>query len=104
MRDLERRMKEDRALRDAAKALVGADYAHLKADLTGKSFGERVLDNIGEGAMDVLESAADAAENHRGALAALIGAVILWFARTPIMELFSDGDDSDGADALVDQE
>ena len=101
MSDLERRMIEDRAIRDAAKALVHADYAHLRADFAGKGIGERMLDNVGEGARDVFERAADAAETHRGVLAALIGAVFVWFARNPIMSLFvaEEGDDGRDKDA-----
>lgn len=93
MADLKRRMHEDRALRDAAKALVEADVAHLRNGLQSKSIGERVLGNIGEGAKDVFESAADVADNHKGALAALIGAIMLWFARNPILSLFFDDEE-----------
>lgn len=93
MADLKRRMYEDRALRDAAKALVEADVAHLRNGLQSKSIGERVLGNIGEGAKDVFESAADVADNHKGALAALIGAIMLWFARNPILSLFLDDEE-----------
>ncbi|WFL76983.1 hypothetical protein P7228_13435 [Altererythrobacter arenosus] len=97
MADLKRQMQEDRALRDAARALLDADVAHLRNGLASKSIGERVLDNIGEGAKDVFESAADAADNHKGALAALIGAIVLWFARNPIMSLFFDDEEDDQA-------
>ncbi len=89
-------MKEDRALRDAARALVRGDIAHLKGDISDKGIGERVLENIGEGAKDVFESAAEVADNHKGALAALIGAIALWFARNPILSLFSEDDVEDG--------
>ncbi len=95
MNHLESRMKEDKALRDAARALVQADIAHLKSDISDKGIGERMLDNISEGAKDVFESAAETADNHRGTLAALIGAVALWFARNPIMSLFSQEDGED---------
>ena len=90
MTDLERRMREDRAVRDAAKALVSADIAYVKSSMSAKTIGERVLDSVGEGAKDVVEQAADAAENNRGVFAVLIGAVVLWFARNPIMSLFDD--------------
>jgi len=83
-------MVEDRSLRDAARALVEGDIAHLRTDLSAKGIGERVIGTMGEGATDVFERATEAADNHRGVLAALIGAVVLWFARNPIMDLFAD--------------
>ena len=87
---LERQMLEDRALRNAARALVQADVEHLKADLKGKSIGSRVADRMTEGAVDVFEEAVEVAEDNKGVLATLIAAVVLWFTRNPIMSLFDD--------------
>lgn len=97
MSDLKRRMLEDRALRDAARALFTADVAHTRNLLSTKSLSQRVLGRVGDGAKDVLEQAADTADNHRGTIAVLLGALVLWFARNPIMALidnkFGDADD-----------
>ena len=87
---LELRLAEDRALRDAARVLLKADISHLRADLAGKSFGERIVDRINDGAVGVFEGAVELADNNRGVLATLIGAILLWFARNPIMALFAD--------------
>jgi hypothetical protein len=95
---LELQLREDRALRNAALALLKADIAHLRADLTSRGVGARIFDRIGEGAVDVFEEAVEVAENHRGALATLLAAVVLWFARHPIMALFSDEDDAESAE------
>lgn len=95
MSDLERKMMEDRALRNAAFALVKADIAHLRVDLTTKGIGARILDRVTEGANDVLEEAADVAESNRGVLLTLLAAVVLWLARNPLLSLF-DGDDEQG--------
>ncbi|MXP43704.1 hypothetical protein [Allopontixanthobacter sediminis] len=86
------KLKEDRLLRNAAFALLKADVANLRADLAGRGFGERIVDRINEGAVDIFEEAVELADNNRGVLAALIGAVLLWFARNPIMALFTDDD------------
>lgn len=88
-----RQLNEDRALRDAARALVDADVAHLKQDLSGKSLGERLVSGVGDGAKAVFQTAGDAANNNRGVLAALIGAIVIWFARNPIGELLVDQDE-----------
>lgn len=99
MSGLKRRMIEDRNLRDAARSLVEADIANLRADLVSKSLGERVLGSVSESASELLEQAGETAQNNRAALAVLISAIALWFARNPIMSLFTDDEeigDSDG--------
>lgn len=101
---LELQLREDRVLRDAARALLKADIAHLRADLTSRGVGARIFDRIGEGAVDVFEEAVEVAENHRGALATLIAAIVLWFARHPIMALFSDEEDGEGPEQGQEQE
>ena len=90
---LERQLREDRALRNAARALFEADLANIKASLTGRSISSRIVDRIGEGAAEVLDEAIEVADNHKGVIATLIAAIVLWFARQPIIELFS-GDDA----------
>lgn len=100
MRDRDLRLKEDRALRDAAKALITADIAILRANLAGKGFGERIADRINEGATDLFEEAVDLADSNRGVMAALLAAVLLWFTRNPIIALFTDNGVSDDADEI----
>jgi len=97
MSDAATRLSEDRALRDASLALVKADIAHLRNSLADRSLSERFVDRVSEGAVDVFEEAMDVADNHRGALATLIAAIFVWFARNPIMALFAD----DEAEAAV---
>ena len=90
---LEHTLREDRLLRDAARALVDADIAQVKASLDARSISTRIVDRIGEGATDVLDEAVAVADDHKGAIATLIGAIILWFARHPILDLFIGEDD-----------
>lgn len=87
---LARQLREDRALRDAARALFQADVAHLRADLAERSISERIVDRIGEGASDVLEEAMEVADNNKGVIATLVAAIVLWFARNPILGIFAD--------------
>lgn len=98
MRNLDLKLKEDRALRDAARALITADIAILRADLLGKGFGERIVDRVNEGAADLFEEAVGLADDNRGVVAAMLAAVLLWFARSPIIGLFTDNGDSDDGD------
>jgi hypothetical protein len=87
---IEHNMREDRLMRDAARALVDADIANLRADIAARSIPTRIMDRIGEGAADVLDEAVAVADDNKGAIATLVAAIALWFARHPIMDLFND--------------
>lgn len=94
MSDRKSQMLADKYLRDSARALVDADLENLKTTFSGKSMGERAFDRVREGAVDVYEEAIDIAESNKGALAALLAAVVVWFARNPLLSIFSlDGED-----------
>lgn len=97
MSRLERSFREDRALRNAAKAVVVADLEHIKESLSTKGVFSRVGSRIGDGAADVFETAKEQAEDHRGILAALIGAILLWLGRAPLLDLLGIGDADDDA-------
>lgn len=86
---------EDRALRDAARSVFLADIAHARTSLSAKTVATRVGEGIGDGARDVFEVAKVQAEDNRGILAILIGALLLWFAREPILEAFANGSEQD---------
>lgn len=88
-------------LRDAALALFKADLAFIRTDLKEKSVGARIADRLGEGAHELLEDAVDYAEDNRGKLAGGLTALILWFARGPILEGLARllGDDEEPGEA-----
>ncbi|TRD09916.1 hypothetical protein FGU71_12995 [Erythrobacter insulae] len=100
MSKLDRQFYEDRALRDAAREVIEADISHAKLSLSGKSIAGRVTERIGDGAKDVFEVAKTHGEDHRGIIAALIGAIILWFARGPILEALGLSDEEPGEDRM----
>jgi hypothetical protein len=83
--DLERRLAEDKALRDSALALFRADLALVRADLDERGLGPRIADRLGESTLELLDDAAGYAEDNQGKVAAGIAAVVLWFARAPIL-------------------
>ena len=100
MSELEQRLAEDKALRDAALGLFKADLALVRADLAERGLGQRIADRLGEGAMDVLDEAIDYAEDNKCTVAAGIAAVVLWFARRPILGALGRliGDDEEPVD------
>jgi hypothetical protein len=92
MSRLEQQLREDRALRDAALTVLQADIALARTSFSGKGLADRVGGRIGDGAKDVLETAKTHADGNRGMLAALIGAMLLWIAREPIMAMLGLAD------------
>jgi hypothetical protein len=96
----EQRLAEDKALRDAALALFKADLALVRADLAERGIGQRIADRLGTSAMDMLDEAVDYAEDNKGTVAAAIAAVVLWFARRPILSALGSliGDDEEPVD------
>ncbi len=86
MSKLDKQFLEDRELRNAALAALKDDITHLKTGLSGKGLAERTVRRIGTGAKDALGDAGEAASDNRGIIAALFGAIALWFARGPILE------------------
>ena len=95
MSGLDQQFKEDKALRDAALGVLKADIEHAKTSLTGKAIADRMGSRIGDGAKDVVEIAKGHADDNRGILAVLIGALLLWFVREPILDLLGFGSASE---------
>ena len=97
MTDRKTRMIEDRYLRDSARALVEADVEHLKTGLERKGIAARALGSVKDGALKIYEEALEVADDNKGALAALVAAILVWFARNPILDILGFGDSDDAA-------
>lgn len=100
MSKIERLLAEDKALRDAALQLFKSDLALIREGLRERSVGERIADRLSDATMDMLDDAVDYAEANKGTVAALVTAIVLWFARGPILDalagLFSSKSDENG--------
>ena len=105
MTTVETRLAEDRKLRDAALNVFSTDLHFIREDLRARGVGERITDRIGNSAMELVYEAFDYAEANTGRIAAAAAAVVLWFARTPLLNGlarifgFDDGDEEQDADA-----
>ena len=86
MSTLEHQLREDRALRDAARALFKSDLALIRTDLSERGVAGRLADRIGDSTMDMVDDAVDYAEANKGPLAAIVAALVLWFGRGPILD------------------
>ena len=112
MSKLPQQFIEDRALRDAARDVFMADIQHARTSISGKGIAARVGSRVGDGAKDVFEVAKVHADDNRGILAALLGALVLFFAREPILEVLgitpsptsnSEPETGDGQDIAEEQ-
>jgi len=90
MADLEHDLREDRALRNAAKKLVKADFAFLKGDMAAKGIGGRIADRAKDGAADIAENTADYANENRVKVGTGIAVAALAFAGWIFRDRLSD--------------
>ena len=90
MSDLGARLAEDKALRDAALQLFKSDLALIRGDLDERGIGARAKDRLGEAALSMVDDAIGIAEDNKGWVAAGTAAVVLWFARKPILAWLAD--------------
>ena len=116
MTRLERRMEEDRALRDAARRLFRKEFGHVRGEMNPTALGERLGDDLGRRVDAASDGAIEFSERHGGKIAATGGALAagigLWLARKPILArlapLFSKGEagtpDSGGGEAAADED
>lgn len=111
MSQLPPRFVEDRALRDAARAVLEEDIARLRASLGEQGVASRVSASVGTtitgriraGADDVLEQAKQAASDYRGVLAVLVGAILLWLMRGPLLALIEGATEDWAGDRAEDE-
>lgn len=95
MTDRRLRMLEDKHLRDSARALVEADVEHIKADFANKGMAKRALFRLCENAGELYDEALDVADSNKGAVAAVFAALVVWFARNPLLDMVGLGIEQD---------
>ncbi|WP_306096328.1 hypothetical protein [Qipengyuania flava] len=95
MTDRRVRMLEDKHLRDSARALVEADVEHIKADFANKGMAKRALFRLRENAGELYDEALDVADSNKGAVAAVFAALVVWFARNPLLDMAGLGIEQD---------
>ncbi len=80
-------LREDRALRDAAKGTFDANVAQVRADLDARGIGGRIADKATDDVKAAALEAVEIADQNRGIVAGTVGALVLWFARKPLQRL-----------------
>ncbi|MEN7536449.1 hypothetical protein [Aurantiacibacter flavus] len=103
MPDLELQLREDRMLRNAARALVTADIAHLKREMDPES---PAGPDLTSRARDLADDTRDYVSGHRfqvgAVVAALLAAIALWLFREPLAAIVREmlADEEDGEDNM----
>jgi len=107
MADLDRQLKEDRALRDAARNLITADVGLVKGDVKERSVGRRAADLVSTNSREAAHEALGFATQRPLLVSSIVLALIALFFRNAIIETviaWLDDDEStdgtgDGGDA-----
>jgi len=91
--DAARQLLQDRAMRDAARALVHSDIAFIRESIEARSLPARLADRVSGGARDIADEAAVVADENRrmlgaGAAMGVIG-LALWVFREPLQSGFA---------------
>jgi hypothetical protein len=82
---------------------MAEDIERLRANLSEQGIASRVSSGVSStissrirtGARDVLAQAKAQAGDHKGVLAVLVGAIVLWLARGPILDWLDEFDDAE---------
>ena len=77
-------LREDRALRNAAKSSFDANLGQVKADFAARGIGGRIADRATGEAKSAANHAFEVASDNKGVVAATAGALALWFAHKPL--------------------
>ena len=88
MSRMQRAFHEDRAMRDAARALVEIDWHNLRNGYAERGLGQRLKDRLSEGAADLAEDSRDFAEDNPATVgtgvAVALAAAVGWLFRDEI--------------------
>ncbi|HVR91798.1 MAG TPA: hypothetical protein VHG29_12010 [Novosphingobium sp.] len=82
-------LREDRALRNAAKGTFDANLAQVRADFDARGVGGRIVDKATAEVKESAVHALEVADQHRGIVAGTLAALVLWFARKPLQRAAS---------------
>ncbi|MCJ2181830.1 hypothetical protein MTR62_03785 [Novosphingobium sp. 1949] len=83
-----RKVEELRAARDAARAAFDTHYNAIKADMEERGLAGRIVDESLEKVRAPFDEAVAVIESNPAVVAGTLGALVLWFLKTPIVAWF----------------
>lgn len=87
MTNIKQKLREDKALRDDARALVEAGVEQVRTVVSSGQLKGRATEQVSGKANKAVKVAGKTADQNKEYIAAAAGALILWLARKPIMAL-----------------
>lgn len=95
MSDLKQQLREDRALRHAARSIVSQQFARVKEDLSGDRIGEKVADKVGPPVFQSLQGARSSKllGGIAAGAAAVVGLALAWKPLTQMLENESESEE-----------
>lgn len=85
MTELEKRLREDRQVRNAAKGNFEAGLTQVKTDLGARGIAGRMTDSAKQKAGGALATGFDIASESKGIIAAVAAGIGLWTFRAPLL-------------------
>ncbi|MDA1033087.1 MAG: hypothetical protein O3C52_06935 [Proteobacteria bacterium] len=89
MTDLKRQLKEDKAIRSAARSVLLAQITQVRQGLSGQRIGEELAEKIGDPTLEKLEKIKMPAKVIAATVAGAASVVAVALAWKPLTELFS---------------
>ena len=96
MTDLKRQLKEDKAIRSAARSILSAQVTQVRQGLSGQRIGEKLADKIGDPLFEKIESAGTPSKVIAAAVAGAAGVLAVALAWKPVAALLAQ-DEADEA-------
>ena len=78
MADLKQQLKEDKAIRGAARSIVAAQIAQVRQGLSGQRIGSQLADSLGEPAIDKLDLPAKVIAAAAAGAAGVLAIALAW--------------------------
>lgn len=94
MADLKQQLKEDKAIRGAARSIVAAQIAQVRQGLSGQRIGSQLADSLGEPAIDKLGKLGLPAKVIAAAAAGAAGVLAIALAWKPVAALLASDNEA----------
>jgi len=92
MADLKQQLKEDKALRNAARTLISAQVTQVRQGLSGERMGQRLADKIGDPMVEKLGNGNLPTKVIAAAVAGAASVVAVALAWKPVSDLLNSDD------------
>lgn len=94
MADLKQQLKEDKAIRSAARSILSAQVEQVRQGFSGRRLGEKFADRVGDPALEKLQNMGTPTKIVAAAVAGAAGVLAAALALKPVAGLLKANSDS----------